>query len=139
MSPDSPCSFCRILSGDEPAHVVFDDADAVAFLDWAPAATGHTLVVPRQHARTLLDMDPASAGALMSSAARVARLLDRALHPDGLTMLQTNEEAGWQSAFHVHLHLIPRWTGDDLVLPRRPELADERALADTRRRILASA
>lgn len=68
----------------------------------------------------------------MKSATFVARLLDRVLHPDGLTMLQTNEAAGWQSVLHVHLHLIPRWNGDGLVLPHTPMRTDPGTLVATR-------
>ncbi len=131
MSDDTSCSFCRIIDWTEPAHIVYEDANTVAFLDREPAAEGHTLVVPRVHARTLLDIDPANAGELMTSATCVARLIQRVLNPDGLTMLQTNEPAGWQSAFHVHLHLIPRWNGDGLVLPGAPKRADRETLATT--------
>ena len=138
MSTDAPCSFCRIVSGLEPAHVVYEDASAVAFLDREPAARGHTLVIPRSHSRTLLDIDPLNAGALMTSVTYVARLLDRALHPDGLTTLQTNERAGGQSAFHLHVHLIPRWTNDGLSLPRVTKRADPQTLSATRAAILAA-
>lgn len=109
--------FCRIVDGTDPAYVVYQDPDSIAFFPLAPAAEGHTLVVPRAHARTLLDLAPDSAGALMIAATNVARMIDHALHPDGLTMFQTNERAGWQSVFHVHLHLVPRWENDHLIAP----------------------
>ena len=137
MSDDSPCSFCRIVRGSEPAHIIYEDADSIAFLDREPAAEGHTLLVPRLHARTLLDITPASAGALMIAATLVARMIDLAFHPDGMTMVQTNEHAGGQTIFHVHLHLVPRWAGDNLVAPWRAERADSRVLATTRSRFLA--
>jgi histidine triad (HIT) family protein len=117
MSQESSCIFCRIVGGSESAHIVYQDSSAIAFFPLAPVSEGHTLVVPRVHARTLLDIDPASAGALMVAATNVARILQRALQPEGLTMFQTNEKAGWQSVFHVHLHLVPRWANDKLVQP----------------------
>jgi histidine triad (HIT) family protein len=132
MSDDTSCTFCRIIVGTEPAHIVYEDANAVAFLDRAPAAEGHTLVVPRVHSRTLLDIDLSNAEDLMNSTTLVARLIQQTFHPDGLTMLQTNERAGWQSVFHVHLHLIPRWSGDGLVLPHEPMRAETQTLAATR-------
>ena len=137
MSDDSPCPFCRIVRGSEPAHIIYEDADSIAFLDREPAAEGHTLLVPRLHARTLLDITPASAGALMIAATLVARMIDLAFHPDGMTMVQTNAHAGGQTIFHVHLHLVPRWAGDNLVAPWRAERADSRVLATTRSRFLA--
>jgi histidine triad (HIT) family protein len=117
MSFDAECVFCRIVEGTMPAEIVYEDADSIAFPPLVPAAEGHTLVVPRLHARTLLDIAPASAGALMIAATTVARMIDRELHPDGMTMFQTNETAGWQSVFHVHLHIVPRWEKDHLVKP----------------------
>jgi len=137
MSNNSSCSFCGIVSGSETAHIVYEDADSIAFLDREPAAEGHTLVVPRLHARTLLEISPASAGALMTSATHVARMIDRAFHPDGMTMVQTNEHAGGQTAFHVHLHLVPRWNNDGLIRPWHAERADAQILASTRLKMLA--
>jgi histidine triad (HIT) family protein len=138
MSVESSCSFCRIVSGSEPAHVIYEDADSIAFLDREPAAEGHTLAVPRLHARTIFDIDPASAGSLMIAATHMARILGRALHPDGMTMVQTNEHVGAQTAFHVLLHLVPRWENDHLIAPWDAERADADRLAVTRARILAS-
>ena len=136
MSTGDPCPFCRIATGDEPAALIYEDANSIAFLDREPAAEGHTLVVPRAHSRNLFDIDPASASALFTSAVHVARLLNVALQPDGLTLIQTNEAAGGQSAFHIHLHLVPRWVGDDLVEPWHANRAPIDALEATRSRIL---
>ena len=109
----------------------------MAFLDQRPVVEGHILVVPRIHARTILDMVPTSAGALMIAATHVARIVHRTLQPDGLTVFQTNEVAGGQSVFHVHLHLVPRWEGDNLVAPWSAELAEENDLAQVRLKIIA--
>jgi histidine triad (HIT) family protein len=136
MSVEADCIFCRIVDGSEPANIVYEDPDSIAFFPLAPAAEGHTLVVPRLHSRTLFDIDPASASALMIAATHVARMLRRALHPDGMTMFQTNEQAGWQSVFHVHLHLVPRWKDDDLVEPWTVRLPNGRDLDALRRRII---
>ena len=111
------CVFCQIVDGSAPAEIVYSDATVVAFLDIDPAAEGHTLVVPRNHARTLLDIDPGEAAAVMSAAVHVAGQLQESLKPDGFTLFQANEAAGWQEVFHFHLHVVPRWTGDRL---RRP-------------------
>ena len=135
---DQSCSFCRIVNGSLHSYVVREDEHAVAFLDRAPAAPGHTLVVPRVHARTLLDIDPSAAGELMKRAIAVSHLLQRALRSDGLTMLQTVEPAGWQSVFHVHLHLIPRWNSDGLVLPWETTRADDDALAKMQLKIVGT-
>lgn len=112
--PSAECVFCRIVAGAEPAWVVYADEHAVAFLDRAPATTGHTLVVPRAHAVDIWDIGRRDYGRLMESAHAVAGLLDRRLHPDGLTQSQANRAAGWQDVFHVHIHLVPRYAGDQL-------------------------
>jgi histidine triad (HIT) family protein len=137
VNVDPLCVFCRIVSGSEPARLIYEDPNSVAFLDVNPASEGHALVVPRSHARTLLDIDPERAGATMVAAVHVARLLDRVLAPDGMTLVQTNEPAGGQSVFHVHLHLVPRWDGDDLVEPWKATHADDGVLDALRSRILA--
>jgi histidine triad (HIT) family protein len=136
MTLDPTCTFCNIVRGSESAHVVYEDEDSMAFLDFAPAAEGHTLVIPRDHARTLLDISPDSAGALLRSATHVARVIDQTFHPDGMTMVQTNERAGGQTVFHVHLHLVPRWKGDDLFRPWRTERISVETLAATRLKMI---
>jgi histidine triad (HIT) family protein len=137
MSVESSCTFCRIVNGIEPAKIVYQDLDSIAFFPLAPAAEGHTLVVPRVHARTLFDITPASAGALFIASTQVARMLNRVLHPDGMTMFQTNEHAGWQSVFHVHLHLVPRWEGDDLKEPWQALQPDGRDLDALRLKLIS--
>jgi histidine triad (HIT) family protein len=136
VTVEPQCVFCHIVRGSSPAQTVYEDEDTKAFLDIAPASEGHTLVVPRIHARTLLDISTESASALMRSAAHVARIIDRTFHPDGMTMVQTNERAGGQSVFHVHLHLVPRWNGDGLITPWRGQPTPSEALASTRLRII---
>ena len=137
MSVESDCPFCQIVNGTEPAHFIYEDEDSIAFLDQRPVVEGHSLVVPRIRARTLLDMIPTSAGALMIAATHVARIVDRTLQPDGFTLFQTNEVAGEQSVFHVHLHLVPRWHGDNLIAPWMAKLAEEDDLARMRLKIIA--
>lgn len=118
------CEFCDIVDATDRAFVVYEDDRTVAFLDQCPASRGHTLVVPRRHAATLLDIEPEDAGAVMAAAVRVARVLQEALEPNGFTLLQANEIAGWQSIFHVHLHVIPRWDENELESPWWPQKAD---------------
>ena len=136
MSDPEPCIFCAIVDGRAPAHVVRSDERTIAFLDINPATSGHTLVVPRTHARTLLDLDPADATSMMAAAQSVALMLDRALQPEGLNLFQANEPAGWQTVFHVHLHVLPRWAGDGLVPPWTVTPGDPDELAALAERIL---
>lgn len=136
MSDPEDCVFCAIVDGRAPAHVIRSDERTIAFLDINPATSGHTLVVPRTHARTLLDLDRADATAMMAAAQSVALMLDRSLRPEGLTLFQANEPAGWQTVFHVHLHVLPRWSDDGLVPPWTVTPGDEGELAAVARRIL---
>lgn len=136
MSDPEDCVFCAIVEGRGPAHIVRADDRTIAFLDINPATLGHVLVVPRAHARTLLDLDPVDATAMMAAAQSVALMLDRSLRPEGLTLFQANEPAGWQTVFHVHLHVLPRWADDGLVPPWTVTPGDEAELAAVARRIL---
>jgi histidine triad (HIT) family protein len=137
MSPQPPadCVFCGIVARTVPAHTILEDEGTLAFLDLNPATEGHTLVVPRQHADDLLTVDADTAAAVMRTATRVARLLDERLAPDGLTLFQANRTAGWQDVFHLHLHLVPRWEGDDLTRPWTSRPGDPAALAATAARL----
>jgi histidine triad (HIT) family protein len=112
---DPSCLFCRLAAGALPAHVVFADEHCVAFLDNAPAARGHTLVVPRRHVTDLWSAEPEVAAALGATCSVVARRIRERLQPDGLTMRQNTGAASGQNVFHLHVHLVPRWHGDGTV------------------------
>jgi histidine triad (HIT) family protein len=120
---DPTCIFCDIVAGAAPARVVYEDDRTLAFLDIAPAAPGHTLVIPKAHVPHLLESTPEGAAAVIQSARIVARLLDEKLQPDGLTLFQAIKEAGWQDVPHLHVHVVPRWNGDELVRPYDPTMA----------------
>ncbi len=106
------CVFCRIMSGQAEAAVVLDDGPFVAFLDHSPLFLGHTLLAPRQHYDTMLDLPAGLAGELFINAQRVARAVEQALGADG-TMIVVNNRVS-QSVPHVHVHIIPRRRGDGL-------------------------
>ena len=103
------CTFCRIIAGELPAEVVYEDETAIAFLDNAPIERGHTLVVPKLHARNLFDIDPAVAAQITQVTAQIAPGLVAAVGADGLNVSQNNEPSAGQVVFHYHVHLIPRW------------------------------
>ncbi|MXY99946.1 HIT domain-containing protein, partial [Candidatus Poribacteria bacterium] len=84
------------------------------FMDIAPATTGHTLVIPKQHYRNIFDMPPEIGGKIMQAAIPIANAIRTALNSDGLNLFQSNEAAAFQTVFHFHLHLIPRWKSDPL-------------------------
>jgi len=122
------CMFCAIAAGRSAAEVVYEDEWTVAFMDINPANTGHTLIVPRQHARDIWDIDEDSAAAVMRAATRVARAVRAGLAPDGLNLVQASGRAAFQSVFHFHLHVIPRWREDGLRPPWRPSPGDRESI-----------
>ncbi|MCL6595440.1 MAG: HIT domain-containing protein [Firmicutes bacterium] len=134
------CVFCAIARGDLPSYRVLDGDDVIAFLDIHPVAPGHTLVVPRRHAATLLEMPEAMAGPLFAAVARVARAVARAQGADGVNVLQANGPAAGQTVGHLHVHVVPRRHGDGLRLhiPSGPEATDRTAMAAQAERIAAA-
>jgi histidine triad (HIT) family protein len=109
--------FARILRGEMPAHKVFEDEVAFAFMDIMPRADGHTLVIPKAPCRNLLDIRAEDLSALMPRVQKVARAVKQAMQADGLTLQQFNEQAGGQVVFHLHFHILPRWSGVSLRPP----------------------
>jgi histidine triad (HIT) family protein len=127
-----PSVFTRIVRGELPAAMVYEDEHTVAFMDAGQVNPGHVIVATRRQVETILELDDELAGALFRTVARVARAVEAAFHPEGITVLQANRAAGWQTVPHVHVHVLPRHAGDGvgLVWPRRePPLDELRALA----------
>ncbi len=116
-----PTIFEQLLSGALPCAKVYEDDLVFAFMDAGQVNDGHVIVATRAPRETLLDCTEDEAAALMRAARRIALALQAAFAPDGITVLQTNRPAGWQTVPHVHLHVLPRHTGDaaGLVWPRR--------------------
>ncbi|RKU28343.1 HIT family protein [Candidatus Poribacteria bacterium] len=118
------CIFCAIIEGKIPSAKVYEDDHVFAFMDIAPANPGHLLIIPKQHYRNIFDM-PADIGSkIMKAAVPLANAIQDALNPDGLNLFQSNEPAAFQTVFHFHLHLIPRWEEDPLRLPWNPSEGD---------------
>jgi histidine triad (HIT) family protein len=113
--------FAKILRGEMPAQKVFEDDVAFAFMDIMPRADGHTLVIPKAPCRNLLDIAPADLSALMPRVQKVARAVKQAMQAEGLTLQQFNEQAGGQIVFHLHFHILPRWSNVSLRPPGNME------------------
>ena len=106
--------FAKILRGEIPSHRVYEDENAVAFMDVMPQGKGHTLVVPKAPSRNLLDADPAVLAVLLPIVQKVAAAAKKAFNADGVTIIQYNEAAAGQSVFHLHFHVVPRFEGTPL-------------------------
>jgi len=111
---DPSCIFCRIAAGDVPAAKVLDTAEATAFLDIGPLAPGHTLLIPRQHYESILDVSPAILAAVAAELPRLARAIINATGAEGLNVLLNTGASAGQVVPHLHWHLIPRRAGDHL-------------------------
>lgn len=132
----SECLFCKIVQGVVPSRKVFENDDCYAFLDIFPAAKGHTLVIPKKHFTDIHEADAQSYASVAAAAKEVADLLHVRLGSDGMTIFQMNREAGWQTVFHLHMHVIPRWDNDGLHKPWDIATATDGDLAAVHKEIL---
>ena len=137
MAYDDDNIFAKILRGEADAYRVYEDDNALAFLDLMPQSDGHTLVLPKAPAENLFDLEPSMAGALFQSTQIVAHAVRAAFKPDGIIVTQFNGSAAGQSVFHIHMHIIPRYTGTDLRRHGRG-MADTATLEDHAERIRAA-
>ena len=119
------CLFCGIVAGDVPAQIVDSDEDTVAFMDINPATRGHALVIPRRHSRDLMEISDEDLAATSKAARRLAQRMDAVLEPDGFNVLNSCRPAAWQTVFHFHIHVVPRYEDDPLKLPWIPGSGDE--------------
>ena len=126
------------MAGRAPAHRLLEDEHTVSFLNIAPATTGHALVVPKRHAEDLWDLEDEEHARVARAAGRVARLLRVALQPAGLNLVHATGTAAWQSVFHFHLHVVPRYRADELQVMWQAERAPDPELATLRERVLAT-
>ena len=126
---DPDCIFCKILAGELPARIVDEDERTIAFMDIAPATRGHALVIPRAHASDLLDITPEDLSACALAAQRLAARMKERLGADGVNLLNACGASAWQTVFHLHVHVIPRYEGDPLRLPWVPTAGDAQEIA----------
>ncbi len=124
------CVFCKIVEGSLPSIRVFEDEHTIAIMDINPATSGHTLVMPRRHADDIHDIPADDLARCASVARELAGRAVRGLGADGVTIMQSNGAAAWQTVFHYHVHVIPRYDGDPLQLPWRPAPGDMAAITE---------
>jgi histidine triad (HIT) family protein len=126
--------FAKILRGDMPSVTVWQDEHVLVFMDVFPQSPGHCLIISRaSKARTLLEIEPKALGRVIGAVQRTARAVEKALQPDGISVMQFNGAAGGQTVFHLHFHVIPRWEGREMKGHGHAPMADMdelRALAD---------
>ena len=125
------CIFCKIIAGEIPSSKVYEDEKVLAFLDISQVTPGHTLVVPKEHFRNVLDMDADSTSQLFARVPDIARKVMKATGAAGMNIINNNEEIAGQTVFHTHVHLVPRYSdADDLKItfaahePDFPSLAE---------------
>ncbi len=126
---DPDCIFCKIVARELPALIVDEDDHTIAFMDIAPATRGHALVIPRAHATDLLSVSGEDLGAVALAAQRLAGRAKQQLDADGVNLLNSCGRAAWQTVFHFHVHVIPRYNDDPLRLPWLPVKGDRGEIA----------
>ena len=129
MAADPDCLFCKIVAGDIPSTRVFEDERTVAFMDINPATRGHLLVVPREHAADLHEIGPEDLKACALTAQKLAGRMPEGLGADGVNLLNCVGSVAWQTVFHFHLHVVPRYENDPLRLPWQPAPGDRDEIA----------
>jgi histidine triad (HIT) family protein len=114
------CIFCKIVAGELPATKIDEDERTLTFMDINPGTRGHALVIPKEHSRDLLDIDPADLAAVAQAAQRLASRMPEVLGADGVNLINSCGAAAWQTVFHFHLHVMPRYEDDTVRLPWTP-------------------
>ncbi len=121
---DPDCIFCKIAAGELPVRIVGEDERTISFMDIAPATRGHALVIPREHSTDLLEIDGEDLNAVILASQRLAGRMKSSLGADGVNLLNSCGAAAFQTVFHFHVHVIPRYEGDPLRLPWVPKEGD---------------
>jgi histidine triad (HIT) family protein len=135
MAADPDCLFCKIVAGEVPSTRVHEDDRTIAFMDINPATRGHLLVIPREHATDLLGIPDEDLAACAATARKMAARVTERLGSDGVNLLNSCGSQAWQTVFHFHLHVIPRYHGDPLRLPWTPQPGDRDEIAAAAREL----
>jgi histidine triad (HIT) family protein len=135
---DPDCIFCKIVAGELPATIVDEDERTISFMDISPATRGHALVVPRAHTADLLSVEPEDLLAVTLASRRLAERATEKLGADGVNVINSCGSAAWQTVFHFHVHVIPRYHGDPLRLPWVPAPGNPEEIAAAARELAAA-
>jgi histidine triad (HIT) family protein len=123
------CIFCKIVAGEIPSTKIHEDDRTIAFMDINPGTRGHALVIPKAHAADVFEIDPEDLAAVAKVAQQVAKAAKAGLGCAGINLVQSNGAAAFQSVFHLHVHVIPRYEGDGVRLPWTPKPGDRDEIA----------
>ncbi len=126
---DPDCIFCKVIAGEIPSEIVDSDERTITVMDINPATRGHVVVIPREHAPDLVSVSEEDLAATMDAARRMVERMGETIAPAGFNILNNMGRAAWQSIFHFHVHVIPRYEDDPLQLPWLPQAADPAELA----------
>jgi histidine triad (HIT) family protein len=126
---DPDCIFCKIVAGEIPSTIVDEDERTISFMDIAPATRGHALVIPREHSPDLLTISGEDLAAVGLSSQRLAGRVKQRLGADGVNLLNSCGAVAFQTVFHFHMHVLPRYEGDGLRLPWVPQPGDQAEIA----------
>ena len=134
------CLFCKIVKGEIPCIKIFEDDKVLSFADINPISTGHVLIIPKNHAGTIWEIDADDLGAIHRTSLKISRAMKTALNSDGIAFLQLNGKAVNQVVPHYHLHLIPRKSSDPKLMMTEWELVpgDMNTIADTAQKIASA-
>ena len=122
----SKCIFCKIANGEIPSATLYEDEDFRVILDLGPASKGHALILPKAHAANIYEISDDMAAKAMILAKKMTTKMTEVLKCDGFNIVQNNGEPAGQTVFHFHMHLIPRYEGDQVGITWKPgTLTDE--------------
>ncbi|SDH56101.1 histidine triad (HIT) family protein [Alteribacillus persepolensis] len=130
MGHENDCIFCKIVNGDIPASIVYEDDYVLAFTDIGQVTKGHTLLIPKKHQENIFELEEDTAAQLFRVAPTIANAIKKAFDPAGLNMVNNNGKAAMQSVFHYHLHFIPRYGKDDGFQPHWEDNSDNYSAED---------
>jgi len=129
------CIFCRLANGDIPTNALYEDDIVKAIFDLSPASMGHIIILPKEHFDNLYSIDEETAAHVFKVATRLAKAIKEALNCDGMNILQNNEEIAGQTVFHFHMHIIPRYLGDNVKFSWNQGKISEDEIKDLKKKI----
>lgn len=132
---DNDCIFCKLANGDIPTNTLYEDDEFRVAFDLGPATRGHALIIPKNHYRNIYDIDERTLADAAVLAKKMAKVMTKIFGADGFNIVQNNEEIAGQSVFHFHMHLIPRYAGDNAIKFWTPGKADNDELAELAKKI----